>query len=314
MMIRFFRERVLREIILPALVVGLTLVGEAKAGLTVVLNPGAGLASNAQALAAFNAAANEWSNAIDTNITVTINADLTGGFNNPGVIGTTFAEYVKGSYTTIRNAMVAHAVAAPSLAILSYLPTADRFLGFVPEGFGFTGNIALTTANAKALGFSVDSGADATITFNNQFAFAYTPDQLNGSTIDFQSVAAHEIGHVLGFTSSVDTVDYRLAIGSPGAFDMNPLDLFRFSAANMPTTAAEFANTPRSFLPSAAAVTSDTVNNFRMSTGVFLGDGRRASHWIDDRLTGTNLGIMDPTLGFGKSFTVGPNDLRARRN
>src|SRR4051812_1087010 len=54
----------------------------------IVIVPGAGLASNAPALAAFNRAALAWSSRISDPITVTINADLTttqpGGGTFPG--------------------------------------------------------------------------------------------------------------------------------------------------------------------------------------------------------------------------------------
>lgn len=39
------------------------------------------------------------------------------------------------------------------------------------------------------------------------------------------------------------------------------------------------------------------------------GDGRSASHWKDDRLTGTTLGIMDPALRRGARLEIAPADL-----
>ncbi len=48
-----------------------------------------------------------------------------------------------------------------------------------------------------------------------------------------------------------------------------------------------------------------------MSTGVAKGDGRQASHWKDDALTGFDLGIMDPNLATGVVKLVGQNDFRA---
>jgi hypothetical protein len=41
------------------------------------------------------------------------------------------------------------------------------------------------------------------------------------------------------------------------------------------------------------------------------GDGRQASHWKDDALTGQRIGIMDPTLAAGKRFAITMKDLEA---
>jgi hypothetical protein len=48
-----------------------------------------------------------------------------------------------------------------------------------------------------------------------------------------------------------------------------------------------------------------------MSTGKLLGDGRQASHWKDDALTGVFIGIMDPTLRSATVQTVSVPDERA---
>ena len=87
--------------------------------------------------------------------------------------------------------------------------------------------------------------------------------------------------------------------------------MFRFAANNAPTNAAEFTTNARNFVPGAAAVTSDVANNWAMSTGVNQGDGRQASHWKDDSLTGTHIGIMDPTLSSGLVFGLTDADIRA---
>ena len=297
-----------RRAILAALVLFIATVCSraVEAGLVIVINPGAGLASNAQALAAFNNAANEWSSKISTNITVNINADLI-NFGNGSIIGSTSATMIANGYDTIRDAMAAHGAASPDLAILASLPTAAQFNGFLPAGFTFSGNIALTQANAKALGFSQLTPIDATINFNSQFSFAFNSGQLNGSKVDFQTVAAHEIGHALGFVSAVDFVDSNAS----GTVFVQPLDLFRFDAGNLPTNASTFTNNSRSLVPNVNAFTSDTINNLRMSTGANKGDGNQASHWKADEQTGLNLGIMDPTLASGVAFPVGVNDLRA---
>ena len=74
----------------------------------------------------------------------------------------------------------------------------------------------------------------------------------------------------------------------------------------------DFATFARELRPGVESVTSDTVNEYLMSTGSFDGDGNQASHWKDDFYTGGPfIGIMDPTLGPGTFEPVSDSDLRA---
>ena len=50
---------------------------------------------------------------------------------------------------------------------------------------------------------------------------------------------------------------------------------------------------------------------WRFSTGLTQGDGRQASHWRDDAITGTLIGVMDPTLASGIIELISPADRRA---
>ncbi len=45
--------------------------------------------------------------------------------------------------------------------------------------------------------------------------------------------------------------------------------------------------------------------------GVVSGDGRQASHWKDNNLTGTFIGMMDPTLNNGEMWQITDSDIRA---
>ncbi len=113
--------------------------------------------------------------------------------------------------------------------------------------------------------------------------FGFDYDNSDGVTgIDFESVALHEIGHSLGFISSVDFIDTR---PEPLVVNVFPLDLFRFNIANTPSNAAGFTSFPRELRPGQSSVTSDTSSSWLMSTGVIQGDGRQASHWKDSRGT-----------------------------
>lgn len=283
-------------------------------GFSIVINPGPGLASNPDALAAFNRAAAQWAARIYDPITVTIDADL--GDLPPDIIGGTSSVVLSGSYNDIRDAMVADAAAAPPAAnnaVVANLPTAAQFTAALPVGGSLSGNMIASKANLKALGvpgLDASFGAsDALIVFSNNFAFDF--DKSNGvglGLMDFETVATHEIGHALGFFSSVDDADF----GAITDMSPNTLDLYRFELGpNIPTNAAEFTNTARNLVPGSESVFADLNSAYLMSTGTNLGDGNQASHWKADELTGVTVGIMDPTLDFGEVLTVSDADFRA---
>ena len=307
----------LQPFVLPA---GATPGASQLGSFAINISPGSGLSGNSAALAAFNRAAAHWVSYFSDPITVTISADLTGGFSSANIIGQTSSSLLQGSYTTVRNAMVSDAVGSSFRAIDAFLPTSGQFSALLPGpiasvNYSLSGQVLMTKANAKALGFTGLDGlfgvTDSTIQFNNAFNFDY--DNSNGVTpgaIDFETVAAHEIGHALGFISAVDNID-----GSSAAFAVTPttLDLFRFTngGANDPTTSAQFTTAPRDLRPGSDVLFTDTVSSFRFSTGLTQGDGRQASHWKDDGLTGSYIGIMDPTLPAGLVEPINTADVKA---
>ena len=283
--------------------------------LTVVINPGATLAANTDALAAFNRAGAQWGALINDPITVTISANFASLGAN--ILGSTSSVSLAASYTSIRNAMVADNLTGALNTLTSALPTAAQFSAFVPTGSTISGNMTATKANLKALGFTgLDAGfgaTDATMTFSTNFGFDF--DNSNGVSaglVDFETVAVHEIGHALGFVSGVDNLD-----GGATTLSMRPLDLFRFGNAANPNTLSDFTFFARDFVPGAATFfdqitpITGTVAQYGFSTGANLGDGRQASHWKDDALTGAYIGIMDPTLGSGTVKQITRADLVA---
>jgi hypothetical protein len=96
--------------------------------------------------------------------------------------------------------------------------------------------------------------------------------------------------------------------------------MFRFDndGGADPSNTAEFETFSRSYVPNNDEVTDQigpwgvlTDTEFRMSTGSFTGDGRQASHWKDNGITGELIGIMDPTLAYGSVVPISEADLRA---
>ncbi len=262
----------------------------------------------AQVLNAFNHAANQWENRFSDNVTLEINADFL-NLGGAGIIGQAGSTMLIGGFNLVRDAMVADHDAATE-AVVAFLPTAAQFSGFIPVGFSFLNAISLTQANALALGFGRVTPTDALIEFNSSFAFDF--DNTDGVTgTDFETVALHEIGHALGFVSSVDEIDFLIGqTGGPRAVAITPLDLFRFGSQN-PSTNAEFTTFARNLAPGTIQYFDDLDQELRFSSGAFNGDGRQASHWKDDALTTVLIGVMDPTLGNNFISPITAADTRA---
>lgn len=291
----------------------------------IVINPTPALAANPSALAAFNRAAAQWESRIVDPITVTIDADLAP--LGAGILGSTNALALEGPYDLVRDQMVVEAAAFPDNTVVTHLPAAAQFQATLPAGRVLNGNLTLTKANAKALGFEdlddLFGTSDGLIKFSNSFSFDFdNSDGVGFFQTDFETVAAHEIGHVLGFLSAVDDVNFGFPIVGPFT-----LDLFRFAndlAGQDPSNLTEFETLKRNLVPGTAAITDDLSNEYLMSTGLtnrtFPGtDGRQASHWKDDQQTGLPgplIGLMDPSLAPGGGVfpfveVVMPSDFRA---
>ena len=265
----------------------------------------------AAADAALSRAATQWTSRITDPVTVNIDVSfepLPGGIL--GQASSVILTTTDGGYDNVRNALIADAAGEADDAIVASLPTAAQFnSGIPPAGVTIKDDLLGSKAKFKALGFPnldiIFLPTDGVVQFNDAFPFDF--DNSNGvNGTDFETVAAHEIGHVLGFQSVVDFFDE----GFTGEIGVFTLDLFRFGLGSVPTTPGMFTSAVRELDPGDEAVFGDTVDNYRLSTGAFMGDGRQASHFKDDSLLGTHIGIMDPTLASNVSFDVTEADLR----
>jgi hypothetical protein len=162
-------------------------------------------------------------------------------------------------------------------------------------------NININTAQVKALGLNPvynantnPGGRDGSVSFSNQFNWDFDrSDGIDADKIDFVGVAAHEIGHALGFRSGVDTADVNADLNRAGLDNIawgTVHDLFRYKSFDgKPTLDWTIGG--------AACYSINAGQNCLalLSTGRNKGDGRQASHWKDDTLTGNLIGLMDPT-------------------
>ena len=287
-------------------------------GFGININAGATLAGNGPALAAFDRAADRWEAFIADPIPINIQADLAPLGGN--TIGSAGSVILQGGYNTVRNQMAADALdEGPDDAIVQALPTAEAFRALLPAGRALSGQVSGSKANFKALGFTgLDErfgATDGQITFNSTFNFDFDrSDGISPGATDFETVAVHEIGHVLGFFSAVDDIIEGQTAVSPVT-----LDLFRFAndvVGSDPATAGDFAVGARSLRPGADEIFDDTLDEDGLSTGVSNAafpdlDGNQASHWKADEITGELIGVMDPTLAAGQVYPITASDLRA---
>ncbi|WP_374585553.1 NF038122 family metalloprotease [Pseudoduganella sp.] len=286
-----------------------------------------------QAQQGFQAAAARWSSLLTDNVTI----NLTVGFNSlgGGILGQAASASDFHTYASVRNALAADATSASDATAVAHLPTGPSFGVLInrtadnPHGAGsatpYVDNnggdnnqvMYIANAQAKAIGLAVApqtlngciGQCDGFIQFNSDFNFDF--DASNGTAanaFDFVGVAAHEIGHVLGFISGVDILDFNAPpYNGPFQADefmfVSTLDLFRYSSESAAQGVIDWTADTRSKYFSLDGTTVGP----EFSTGTLFGDGRQASHWKDDLF----IGLMDPTAGMGETLHITGNDVLA---
>jgi hypothetical protein len=285
--------------------------------LTIILRATANLEANAPAKAAFVRAAQAWENLVTSPVTIYIDADVgPNNFGTPwesGVLGATSSPSNTFSYSTIRQTLINGANTPAKQAVYNALPGSS-----VPidTGTGSATNVTVSSSIGRAIGLldptaqSTDSAAR--IGFNSAVNFDY--DSSNGVVgTDFQSVATHEIGHALGFTSR----------SGGGGSTPAMWDLYRFRSG---TTSGTFTTATR--IMTIGGPTSNSqyyfvpgITELGLSDGGPSGvtdnnaDGNQSSHWRQASLNGGifvgYIGIMDPRLPGGITRPITANDTDA---
>lgn len=280
---------------------------------------------------AFIAAGQHWSTLFSDPVTL----DLTVGVEplGTGVLASAGSRRASYTYANYLGALSGDASSADDTTAVGFLPAGSSFGMLInrtsdnPNGAGSatpyldtTGanntTINLTTANAKALGLNPGTGVvgactstcDASIRFGTAFSWDYDrSDGIDANSYDFVGIAAHEIGHALGFVSGVDILD----INSTGSFFLanqftfvNSLDLYRYSALSLASGVIDFSADTR---PKFFTFDGGATIGPEFSLGRTWGDGQQASHWKDNRA----IGIMDPTASRGELLNITPYDVQA---
>lgn len=275
---------------------------------------------NAQAYSALMSATDDLANRFSNNITIRLAVGFANNLGDNTTVSRSNFYTTTETYSSVRSQLIANASGNPASGIsatVNALPTSmptfttpTTYQG-TNYTFGIANSINLTTANVKALtGQSGNAGLpyDASITLNSQVPFSYGGPQ--AGKFDFATAYEHELVHVMGFTSATDSVDFNLSNKTTSA-SIRPtvLDLYRFSAANVPTTLNQFTNNARDLTPGSNDYLSDGTAKLQMSTGAYTGDGHSAYNWKADEISGLNLGVMDPTLSAGQVTPLSDRDL-----
>ncbi|MFO0897063.1 MAG: NF038122 family metalloprotease [Pirellulales bacterium] len=314
-------------------------------GFNIDLLEGPDLQTNPAAEAVFARAAQFWESVLSDPITVRLDVDFTSvGFSSASVVGSTDVQNLNFEYSDVRARLTYDA--APNESLVNSLPAVGALNFSLPAGpellqLTTGGNnpvMALTRANALALGFTnLVTGTktsafspgviiDGSIKFNSAFSFDLdSSDGVSPGTIDLESVAIHEIGHALGFFSTVDVVDAVLDAGSPPTTVFpQPLDLFRLAPGQGPnfstatrvlTTGGDQVVYDGQFDISqykaafAAGIPNLATGDIVMSTGRATGDTQQASHYKAGETSGFQ-GLMDPTINFQEILPFTQTDLR----
>ncbi|ELS05046.1 hypothetical protein Xen7305DRAFT_00047850, partial [Xenococcus sp. PCC 7305] len=258
---------------------------------------------------------------IDINILVQATDQL-----NPNVIGAAIPKFHEQHYALFLQYYKADITSAEDQIAFDALQQGNT-IDFLLDGDLIGGNtkLKLTTALAKALGMTeaisldryvLDESEhflDGTIVINQDFAWDFNylrNSEAEENTLDFLSVALHETGHILGFTSSLDfsLQEETLHSDRTELGNFSPLDLFRFSAASLAQDNPDGAVNDLSIGGVAwfSADGGETLSA-KMSTGK-EGDGFQASHW-ERRYD--PLGIMDPTLWYQERADISDLDVLA---
>ncbi len=311
---------------------------------------------------AFEMAGDIWSSYLTDDVTVNINVGMTNlleGVDLPeNVIGGALPEIVANqSYQTFMKGLKLDLTSANDYTAYQNLPTSssgDLYSVMANNSLATGSNMSMTRANMKALGIvdGHDAGVDGYIVMSdlsnintnsdgqadNKIEWGWdltrskTQDSPTDNTLDFLTVALHEVGHVLGFVSASDDpnafsdpnaetdtnllevkyLDRTITSTTKESYDtslvnyITPLDAFRVSTDSSKFGALDLSQSAENnpFF----SVDGGTTNLGDFAQGQTV-DGDQGSHW--KRAEDNPLGIMDPVLKINQTRDISNLDLQA---
>ncbi len=301
----------------------------------------------------FEIAGRIWSHYFNDPVTLNIHIGM-GGVTQNNVIGGALPGILPNqSYSTVRSRFVADAKNTTDQSALLSLPSTSTKPARYEVIYNGTPHMMptqisalnLTRANAKALGMIAgnNSALDGLIVMSDlsnlsvatSWSYNYDRSTSNASnTLDFLSVALHELCHVLGFVSGVDLPGMinNVFTGSQSVTDATPIQqLVPSTFRQAVTRRASFATPMDLFRTNVrdgymnvggdAVLSSSSDPRFSISNGnSTVGetargkegryrDGFQASHWERDSRTGD--AIMVPNLARQERLGVTSEDWTA---
>ncbi|AFY58329.1 hypothetical protein Riv7116_5968 [Rivularia sp. PCC 7116] len=287
----------------------------------------------------FEMAGKFWSNYIKDDVTLNISVDATNDLPE-NVIGGALPGMESFDYSNFRNKFEQDIRSQADFNAFNSFNTGVTGEDFhvMANGEEITGinQINMTRANAKALGLisAQDTQLDGYVMISNlnnlsgksSWNYDFQNYGVPEDKLDFFSMAVHELGHVLGFVSSLDNAQFRDDLSESkinnqkiDAEKINQsitlLDLYRYSDTSKEFThsvdgkngIADLSIGGNPFMTNNRGISQ--IASFSSGEDSNLGgDGYQASHWKHNR---DILGIMDPLLGLGKKRKTTSNDRMA---
>ena len=289
-------------------------------GLRIILRGTTQLNSFPLAVEAYRRAVLRWEALIQNRITIVIDVDfgptLFGQRFDNDVLASCDSQVLGGNalFPVVRSALVSKALEPDARSLYDSLPPRE-----VLTDVGTSAGIAAPSATLRALdllspiadldGEASSFGLPPAIGINSMFKFDFdSGDGIAADQFDFEAIALHQIGHVLGFLSCVGQHEANPSPDEP----LSIWDLFRLRPDV--TNGSFFGGATR--ILSAGGEQSFYAGDVTVPLSTARpdgsgGDGRQSSHWKDDSLAGRYLGVMDPTIRPGEYHSISDNDTAA---
>jgi hypothetical protein len=289
-------------------------------------NPG----TSQEQITAFEMAGEIWSSFLTDNVTVNIHVEMTKDLPTNVIGGALPAIEADYKYRDFRKNLEDDRTSWDDYFANDNLLGKDKFSAAI-KGNGKDdlvkdiSVISMTSANAKALDIVANNNyLDGYILMSDRTnsSIKWNYDVFDNSvptnTIDFLSVAVHEIGHVLGFVSGVDDPGFLTAVvdskNTGKKIDgkklkyTTVLDMYRYSSSSASNGMTDLSlNGENKYFSIDGGWTG--IANFATGKEKSLGaDGEQASHW---KHQSNPVGIMDPILDPGQRRQISNIDRRA---